>query len=111
LEKSPKPFQQTPVTLERNGAENSEESIDRKNDKETETDERRSFKSAATIVGMCWLDDLIEANDLLMELSANATNKPVAERRHLAEQNCRRGLVRPSACGSGVSATSPLVML
>ncbi len=41
---------------------------------------------------MRWLDGLVETNDLLVELGADAANESIAEWRHLAEQNRRSRL-------------------
>ena len=51
-----------------------------------------AFESAATKVWMCRLNRLVEANDLVMKLGADTANEPVAEWRHLPEQNRRAWL-------------------
>ena len=47
---------------------------------------------AAAKIGMGWFDDVVEARDLLMELSADSADEPVAERRHPSQENRRAGL-------------------
>ena len=99
------------MTLGRNGAENAEKSVGGENDEVAETDERSRFESAAAKIGMCWLNRLLEANDLVMKLGADTANEPVAEGGICRSKIAGRGLVRPSACRSGVSVTSPSVMV
>ena len=38
------------------------------------------------------LDNVVEADDLVMELRADTADEPILERRHLAEQDHRSGL-------------------
>jgi hypothetical protein len=41
---------------------------------------------------MQWFDGFIEANDSLVNLGADTTNKPVAKRRHPPQKNYRSRL-------------------
>jgi hypothetical protein len=84
LKKRCEPVEQSPVPLGRNGTDNSEDSVCRKNDEEPQSDRRRSLKSTARKIGIGQLNGFVETNDLLMDLSAEAANQPVTERRHLA---------------------------
>jgi hypothetical protein len=56
-------------------------------------------ESVGTKVRVRRVDSLVEADDLLVELCADAANEPIAERRHFAQYNGRSWLVRPSAWG------------
>jgi hypothetical protein len=78
-------LEQSPVPIEGNGPENAEEVVRRENRKETEPDERSSLESALAKIRMSRLDDFVETGNLLVELSADAANQPVAKRRHLAQ--------------------------
>lgn len=81
-------MEQTAVTLGRNGTDHAEQLVGWTNDEEAETDDGRCLESAERKIGVRSPDDVVKAGNLLVELSADAANEPVAKRRHPAHQDC-----------------------
>ncbi len=91
------------------GTENAEKMVGWRYGQKAKADERRSLEAAASEIRIRRLDGVVETKDLLMQLltpQMSQSPKGGIRRRRIAG----RGLVRPSACGSGVSATSPSVI-
>ncbi|MHB1344130.1 MAG: hypothetical protein ACYCX3_07200 [Thermoleophilia bacterium] len=106
---APEALRQTPVTVGRDCADHPQQSLRRQDGKETKAAERRRLESAAGKIRMRRLDNVVEADDLMVKLRADSADKPVAERRHLAKQDRRTQLGLPIHLWRGVSTTSPSV--
>ena len=83
------------MAIARNGTEHAKEMVFWQNGQKAETDERGGFQTAAEKVRMSGLDEVVETGNLLVELCADPTNKPVPEWRHPAQKNRRTRLGAP----------------
>lgn len=52
--------------------------------KKAKADQRWSLEAAASEIRMRWLNGVVETNDLLVKLGADAADEPVAKGRHPA---------------------------
>ena len=94
-EKNREPLEERGVPIPRNGTENAKEMVFWQDCQKAETDERGGFQAAAEKVRMRGENDVIETGNLLVELGADPTNKPVAKWRHPAQKNRRTWLGAP----------------
>ena len=92
LEKRCEALQQTLVTLGRDRTDHPQQRLRRQYGKKAKADERRRLESAAGEVRMRRLDEVVEADDHMMNLHADTADEPVAKRRHLAKQDRRAWL-------------------
>ena len=75
------------MTLVRNGSNDAMKASCGKGGEEAESDDGWCLEAAVCKVRVSRFDKLVQIGDTLMELSADTADEPIAEWRHLAEQN------------------------
>lgn len=83
------------MTLGGNGADGADKTAGWKYGEKAKSKERRRLEAACREIGVLWVDQLVEADDFLVELGADATDEQISKRRH-ASKNERWPNLGPS---------------
>ena len=83
------------MALPRDGTDDAQESTRRQNRKKAKADQRHCLQTTAGEVSVCWFNCLVQARHLLLNLSADAADKPIRKWRHLAQNDHRPGFYLP----------------
>ena len=83
-EEGREPLEQSGVAFGCYGTENAEKMVGWQYGEKAKADERRSLEATDSEIRMRRLDSVVEANDLLVKLGADAADEPVPKGRHPA---------------------------